>query len=65
MYIHKSDSFPEVGQKGMVMDAGSVNYAAVNAFVVQTSQVSKTYPSDVRKCKFPGEKKLRYYSAYA
>lgn len=36
IYVHEPDAFPEVGQRGVIMSANTVNQVAVSAIVTET-----------------------------
>ena len=64
VYVHNSDTFPEVGQRGFIVDKATVNYVALNAYVTESSMDIKRYSNTTRLCNFPDERQLKYYKNY-
>ena len=64
VYVHNSDTFPEVGQRGFIIDKGTVNYVALNAYITQSSVNTERYDNLTRGCNFAHERQLKYYKNY-
>ena len=64
VYVHNSDTFPEVGQRGFIINKGTVNYVALKAYITESSVDTRRYSNLTRGCNFADERQLRYYKNY-
>lgn len=64
--IHNPDAFPEVGQRGVILDRGTVNHLSVSAIFTDTTAAAiSSYTNQTRGCNHLNERKLVYYSNYS
>lgn len=64
-YVHNPSAFPAVGSKGMAIGPDTESFAAVTAALTESTEKTKSYSSDKRKCYFPSERTLVYYNRYS